>query len=313
MEVRKLIGFGKSSLVVSLPKGWLTDNKLKKGATVFLHEAEDELVISSKDTTREREQKVLQIQTDNKELDKIAMEIVSGYLRNYDVWELRGKNLATLGPKVKEQLQNLAGLELMEQDANKIVAKDMLDMHELSIHALLRRIDLILRSMLQDATGHTGGDFYDSIFSRDVDVNRLVFLAKRVINLALEDHQVAKKLERSPRQLAIDMQMANLLESMGDDIKRVSRFMKTIDPAHKAFKMFVAFNAQLQEHYLDAMKAYYTNNEDLAYKVLTRHKGRMEQIDQIAKIATAHTAQRCLYHMKGINSHIKNIARFVLN
>ena len=313
MEFRKLIGFGKSSLVVSLPKSWLTHNKLKKGATVYLHEADDELVISSRENKHDKVLKTIQINTENKSVDKIAVEIVSAYLRNYDVWELRGKNLAYEGPKVKQCLQNLSGMELMEQDSHKIVAKDLLDMQELSIQALIRRIDLILRSMLQDSTAYVHEDYYESIFHRDVDVNRLVFLVKRVINMALENNQVAKKLQRTPRQLVTDMQMAAVLESIGDEIKRISRFIKAIDPSHKAFKKFVAMSEELHQRYLDAMKAYHTNNENLAFDVHMTHKDRMERIDELSKLTTSHNAHRCLYHMKGLNSHIKNIVRLVLS
>ncbi|MFQ5621149.1 MAG: AbrB/MazE/SpoVT family DNA-binding domain-containing protein [Candidatus Nanoarchaeia archaeon] len=313
MEFRKLIGFGKSSLVVSLPKPWLNHNKLKKGNTVYLHEADDELIVSARENRQEKEIKVVQISTDGKSIEKIESEIISAYLKNADIWELRGRNLAVEGPKVKEILQNLSGIELMEQDSHKIVAKDLMDMAELSIPALLRRIDLILRSMLQDATASVHEDYYESIFYRDVDVNRLVFLVKRVISLALDNNQVAKKLNRTQRQLALDMRMGYLLESVGDEVKRISRFIKAVDPKHKAFKSFTKMIEELQKKYLAVMKAYHTNNLNLAFEVELEHKSRMENIDSLSKKTTSHVAHRCLYHMKGLNSIIKNIARTVLS
>ena len=42
MEFRKLISFGKTSFVMSLPKGWVVKNKLKKGDLIALEEREDE-------------------------------------------------------------------------------------------------------------------------------------------------------------------------------------------------------------------------------------------------------------------------------
>lgn len=313
MEFRKLIGFGKSSLVVSLPKSWLTQNKLKKGDTIYLHEADDQLVVNAREQSHEREPKIVQINTEGKGLDKISSEIISAYLQNYDIWELRGRNLAQQGPKVKELLQNLAGMELMEQDSTKIVARDLMDMSELSIQSLIRRVDLILRSMLQDCTAHSHEDYYESIFSRDVDVNRLVHLLQRVINLALENTQVAKKLGRTPRQLVSDMQMSNLLEGIGDDVKRISRFVKGVDRKSKVFKDLVKVNEALHSQYLQVMKAYHTSNPNLAYEVEAGHKSRMEEIDKITKQTQSHTAHRCLYHMKGLNSHLKNMARRVLS
>ncbi len=313
MEFRKLIGFGKSSLVVSLPKAWLQRSNLGKGDTVYLNETGEEMVISSREQKQEREIKTIQISTDGKSIDKITSEIINAYLKNYNIFELRGKNLAQEGPKVKEVLQNLSGMELMEQDATKIVAKELLDMTEMSIQAMLRRIDLIVRSMLQDASSYVHEDYYESIFHRDIDVNRLVFLVKRVINSALENHQIARKLERNPKQLVLDLQMARILEAIGDEVKRISRFMKALDPKHKSFKRFAQMNDELHKKYLEAMKAYHTNNEILAFDVESGHKTRMEHIDELTKVSTAHAAHRCLYHMKNLNSQIKEIARTVLS
>ena len=45
MDFRRIIAFGKSSHVVSLPKSWLNENKLKKGDLVYLEQDFDKLVI----------------------------------------------------------------------------------------------------------------------------------------------------------------------------------------------------------------------------------------------------------------------------
>ena len=46
MEYRKLISFGKSSYVVSLPKSWVVQNKLKKGDLLYFDEKEKDLILS---------------------------------------------------------------------------------------------------------------------------------------------------------------------------------------------------------------------------------------------------------------------------
>ena len=46
MEFRKLISFGKSSYVVSLPKAWVVQQKLKKGDLIAVDEAGPKLILS---------------------------------------------------------------------------------------------------------------------------------------------------------------------------------------------------------------------------------------------------------------------------
>ena len=43
MEFRKIIAFGKSSFVVSLPKAWMVAHNLVKGDVVYLEEEDDDL------------------------------------------------------------------------------------------------------------------------------------------------------------------------------------------------------------------------------------------------------------------------------
>ncbi|MDO8656313.1 MAG: AbrB/MazE/SpoVT family DNA-binding domain-containing protein, partial [Nanoarchaeota archaeon] len=49
MEYRKLISFGKSSFVVSLPKSWVIQNKLKKGDLIYMEENEGTLILGAKE------------------------------------------------------------------------------------------------------------------------------------------------------------------------------------------------------------------------------------------------------------------------
>ena len=88
MEYRKLIGFGKSSFVISIPKNWTEKNKLKKGDVVYLREEDTALVVSAKEKRLIKEPKRITIRTESKTIDKLQAEIVAAYLENYDVFEI---------------------------------------------------------------------------------------------------------------------------------------------------------------------------------------------------------------------------------
>ena len=48
MDYRKIISFGKTSFVMSIPKSWVIKNGLKKGDLVSLEENEGNLIMSPK-------------------------------------------------------------------------------------------------------------------------------------------------------------------------------------------------------------------------------------------------------------------------
>ena len=53
MEFRKLIRFGKSSYVISLPKKWVEKNKLEKGNTISLEFKGKDILVSPKTESKE--------------------------------------------------------------------------------------------------------------------------------------------------------------------------------------------------------------------------------------------------------------------
>ena len=74
MEYRKLIKFGESSFVVSIPKTWMTKNNLKKGDLVYFSEnGNNELIIAPQLKEEDKEEKKIIINADNKDIKKITM------------------------------------------------------------------------------------------------------------------------------------------------------------------------------------------------------------------------------------------------
>lgn len=54
MDPRKIIKFGNSSYVVTLPNEWVKKHKLDKGSQVFLSERGDSLMVNLRDRHEEK-------------------------------------------------------------------------------------------------------------------------------------------------------------------------------------------------------------------------------------------------------------------
>ena len=48
MEYRKLMAFGNSSFIVSVPKAWVEKNRLKKGDVLMVEQKPNELILAPK-------------------------------------------------------------------------------------------------------------------------------------------------------------------------------------------------------------------------------------------------------------------------
>lgn len=316
MESRKIISFGSSSYVISLPKAWVTENKLKKGDIVHVDDKKTELLVYPSVIKKDDEPKRTVILTDDKDLDYIRTKIVSSYLNGYDVIDIKGSKLEQDAPHIKAILRNLTGLEIIHQASDKISAKDLLNIGEINIGTLIRRMDNIVRSMVIDAIDSTNKDHYASIVERDMDLNRLAFLAFRVIKTALNDNALAKKLGLSNCDLLQNWIVVSRLEKIGDQQKRIARHLRAVSLHKKEKEELNKILSLVQNDYVDVMTSYYKKDLEAAYSIDNTNSTRMlvcknylETIrgDELVDVA------RTIDHLKSMRTDIKTIARAVMD
>ena len=149
MEYRKLISFGKNSFVVSLPKSWVRQNKLVKGDLIYIEESGGNLLLKPKQEKVEQDLSVV-INIDGKEIKQVRREIFGAYIQNNTTITLRGNGIKDKAKSLQDIIQNLVALEVMEQTSKEIVAKDFLNIDSVSVESVIRKIDIIIRSMFED-------------------------------------------------------------------------------------------------------------------------------------------------------------------
>ena len=279
MEYRKVISFGKSSFVISLPKAWIKNNNVKKGDMVYVTERENDLLVSSKEFN-EIEQRKATINIDDKNELMIRRELNAAYIENNRTITFIGKQLKKKSAIVLTNIKELIALEVLEFDSDKIVTKDFLDMDKISPQELMRKIDMINRSMLKDCTENFNEDNAENISLRDKDDNRLSFLLFRIMRYGLRNQG---KMLKNHNLMGIDLLNVYfatfLLEAVADESKRISRAMKQVKLSSK--KKEVDFSDLLKEtekFYLETIKFHFAKNRDAAL-ILSDNK-----VDLIKKV-----------------------------
>jgi len=332
MEYRKLISFGKGSFVISIPKPWIEKNKLKKGDLLGMEETHSGLMLTSNASPSKKEEKKITITVDGKGLDRLKAEIVSAYLNNYDLFEIITKDLKNDVMAIKNTLMDLAGLEIMEQTSTRLVAKYLIDINEVSVNSLIRRMDIITRSMIEDTMKCMDNECdYETVHQRDSDVNRLHFLAYRVIRDALTNPRIREAMGKDNWALQSDKSVVMRIEKIADRQKRVARYLQNTRLDKQQLKKLKELYTTIQQVYQDVMKAYYTNDIELAYSIELSHKKRLEDYDHFleehthCELAIKGTKkQKCDYriacaatalimeNLKAMATSIKYIARTIM-
>jgi phosphate uptake regulator len=147
MEFRKLISFGKTSYVLSIPKSWIQKNNLHKGSLVSMDEKEGNLVLMPHTENRKTERKT---EIDLSNLNPIISRILHAlYKVGYDEVKLKYEERGTLETIHQMLHDEMIGFEIIEQKPGYARIKTVAGGIETEFDNILRRTFLLLKSMLE--------------------------------------------------------------------------------------------------------------------------------------------------------------------
>ncbi|RAW44382.1 histidine kinase [Halorubrum sp. 48-1-W] len=230
METRKVQVTGGSTYTVSIPKSWATENDVGAGSEVEFYPDGDSLFLTPR-SEEERTRGTLEI-TDLTGQD-LTRAVTTMYVSGFDVIELTGGDITTeQRSTVREAVQSLVGLEVLEETQDRVVIRDLLDSSELSIHNAVTRMRLISLSMLEDAItalSELDHDLARDVIGRDDDLDRLWLVVSRIFRATLRTPKAAEELGL-PREECFDYHSsARQLERVGDHATKIAHLTLKIE------------------------------------------------------------------------------------
>jgi len=205
MEYRKLIKFGNSSHVISIPKDWIKRNNMSKGDIVYFEESDKgDIVISAKNPEEREQKKIVNIKIDKLSTKELELEIVASYMKEFNTIIISGEEIKEREAEIREILKRLVAIEVIEQTDKKIVAKDFLNIKEIKLDDLRKRLDIVIKSMLHDSKLGKGKEKYESVVTRDLDANRFAYLLFRVLRRCIEKPGIKKEIGLSSLEVVMN-------------------------------------------------------------------------------------------------------------
>ena len=318
-EPRRLIKFGNSSYIVSLPREWIDKNGLKKGDLVFLQEGEsNEIVLFPKEKKAVPEgDKKIEIDITNRQMDDIKREITSAYINNFNMMSIKGKDLKQKTNNIKEIIQPLTGLEILEQSQKEIIIKDFLDVETISPKKMIRRIDNTIRSMFEDLkTGlkdaKMKSNIVDEIVSEDQGINKLYFLVMKITKIGMNSKELMKSFGMNYNELSSAEWLAMNLEYIGDDLKRIARFLAKVRLNSRQKAYFENACNLIEKSFIDSMTAYHQTQPILAREVLGRKQTVLKEIDKLCESGSNVLIGNIAERLKMVYSSTYNLAKLII-
>lgn len=302
MEYRKIQFTGDSTYIVSLPKTWITRNRLEKGDVVYVMEKGDEIVLKLK----EEKEKEAEIKIKSNDLEFLSRLLITKYIQGYDTVVFSAKD--HLDHKVRESLiqvsSYLIGLEPFGEAKESITFRMLMKggrnvmesverMHDMSILSLRELIDYV-------DCGKENESILDGIIQRDNEIDKFYFLILRQLVSAdgfeaMILGQVAKSIER----------ISDHIEMIASLLKEGKR-MKPED--YKLYK-------QVVDLYEDVMHTLKNRDMSSAEEILLRiQKFRVAERRVISGLDVAGAENILVYaSFRRIGEYISDIAESVIN
>ncbi len=223
METRKVQVTGGSTFTVSLPKSWATDNDVSAGSEVVFYPEDDTLLLTPRSDSERVEGSLDVSELEGEQLTRAVMTM---YVSGFDIIALEANRITTDQRRaIRDAVQGLVGVEVLEETSERVVLQDLLDSSELSIENAVTRMRLISQSMLEDAVTalvENDDDLARDVIERDDDVDRLYFVVSRIFRATLRSPRAAKELGL-PREVCFDYHSsARQLERIADHAAKIA-------------------------------------------------------------------------------------------
>ena len=297
MEGRKLQLAGGSTYLVSLPKRWVQTAGLKAGDTVFLdteHDGSVSIRPKVSDNVEVR-RKIFEEHVEGSR-DHLLRKLLGAYVSGFGLIEIRfpPSNASFIRRVAREFCHLVIGPEVIEENKNSLVIQDLADASDLSVDKCLRRMQLTVRAMLEDAV--TSLKSSDPTLARDVDlrgqdVDRLYWMIAKQYHL-VQFHPLQTVPNGTSQPVTGYLLIAKLLERIGKHAERIARTFpalaegKSLDPKlakdfdeargsvisllDKSFNALVTKNIQLANDAIDARQAHQKLVDSLSHRVATK-------------------------------------------
>jgi len=202
---------------ITLPKSWVTIHGVRRGTVLTFTEGKDGKLLLGSHEENHRESRTVKLNLG----PTLEREIEEKYLLGYDMIEIESRFVlhSNIREQVKSILKKLVGLEIVEEDAQKIIIQCLIEPSLLSPERIIRRLHMMTKAMQQDAiTAFTTSDgkLAKTVVERDEEVDRLYFLLVRIVRDALTDLTTAERIHASPVDCLDYRILSSFIEHFGD-------------------------------------------------------------------------------------------------
>jgi len=234
MEIRRVQVTGGSSFVVTLPKEWADNQKIKKNDPVGLIVQTDGTLLVTKKVTDEPVHKMKEIDSSTISDPSFLFRLLIGtYITGYTMIRITTKQRFPpfVRSVVRDYTQMTIGQEVVEETETVIAIKDLLNPVEMPFENTIKRMFVIVKNMHEDAITALetqNKTLADDVIARDTDPDRLNWLVARQTNMLMQNASLSRRMGVSPSMAMHYFMLSRIIERVGDHAVRIAENVQPI-------------------------------------------------------------------------------------
>jgi phosphate uptake regulator len=262
MDSRRIQRVGDRSYAISLPKDWITNNKLKNKDLLFIEQTNNnELIIrkSNFESLNKRE-----IVVNLEEITNIKEFIVFCYIRNVDkIKILTKKTNYEKNGSIRKTLHYLEGYDITYEDEKVIEISFLFNDININLNNIMHRMIYLLKFMTTSLINQD-----KNIEDTEKSVDRLYHLSKRILFACITNQKLRLENKiKSREDLFFLKDIVKKIESIGDILYSM-REMKITEKDNELINEIIKlFENMLDKKNIDEIKLGLSN-----IKILTKDK-----------------------------------------
>ncbi len=219
--------------MITLPKSWAESRGIKKNDPIIVVPQPDGslLLTMEGNGTDSKSVKTLDID-DFDSSDALYRCLIGAYIAGHDQISI-GSLEPISGPyleAISEFTQTSMGMEIIEEEENRILIKDLIDHSEVIPQKNVRREYLLVKRMIGDALSKDR-PYPDEMDLRDTEVDRIHWLVQRQASIYQHDPSLSNRTGTNLSTVISCMSVSKILERMGDHAVLLVKNMSKLDPA----------------------------------------------------------------------------------
>ena len=197
--VRKVQSTTGGAFLVTIPKDWVSKMGIEEGGHVLMELEEEDLVLRPVNRRKKAQSRPLDIDRvrDRKMLE---LSIGASYMQGHDVTEIVSKGKIPPEQKrwIRETVDNLVGVEVTEEYADRVVLKNLVDPRMFDIDIQMKKFSDSAQAVLNDAVvGFVKGDLVlaQDAYYRGSQATRTYKLLVRLVLQVLGNRKLRGELK----------------------------------------------------------------------------------------------------------------------